>query len=72
MTAILEIAKERRGGLAAEFAKLDDFIRMAETLIKYSQGLDRVSVVGADSPPSVSLLADSNHDTFSFRRDGGA
>ncbi len=37
MTDVVEIAKECRATLAAEIAKLDDFIRMAEKLEKYSQ-----------------------------------
>ena len=57
--------------LAAELAKLDDFIRMAEALAKYSRGLDRVSVVDADGAAPGAILADSGHDTFRFRRDGG-
>jgi len=36
MTDVVEIAKERQARLAAEMAKLDDFIRMAEALLKYS------------------------------------
>ena len=72
MIAVVEIAKERRKRLAVEIGKLDVFVRMAEALIKYSQGLDRVSIMDADSPASTSLLADSNHDAFSFIIDGGA
>ncbi len=44
MTDVVEIANERSGALAAEIDKLtaelgtlDDFIRMAETLLKHSQ-----------------------------------
>ncbi len=37
MTDVVEIAKERQTRLAAEFAKLDDFIRMAEALMNPSQ-----------------------------------
>ena len=36
MTDVVEIAKERRARLAAEIAKLDEFIRMAEMLVKYN------------------------------------
>ena len=36
MTDVVEIAKERRATLAAEIGKLDDFIRMAEALLKHS------------------------------------
>ncbi len=37
MTDVVEIAKERQARLAAEIAKLDGFIRMAEALVKNSQ-----------------------------------
>ncbi len=37
MTDVVEIAKARRATLAAEIGKLDDFIRMAEALVKTSQ-----------------------------------
>jgi len=37
MTDLVEIAKERQARLAAEFGRLDDFIRMAEALVKNSQ-----------------------------------
>ncbi len=36
MTDVVEIANERRGALTAEIGKLDDFIRMAEALVKHS------------------------------------
>ncbi len=36
MTDVVEIAKERRVRLAAEIVKLDDFILMAERLVKYN------------------------------------
>ena len=37
MTDVVEIARERRVRLAAEIGKLDDFIRMAETLLNHSR-----------------------------------
>ncbi len=37
MTDVVEIAKARRATLAAEIGKLDDFIRIAEALVKDSQ-----------------------------------
>ena len=37
MTDLVEIAKECQARLAAEFGRLDDFIRMAEALVKNSQ-----------------------------------
>ncbi|MCH8166948.1 MAG: hypothetical protein IID49_02230 [Proteobacteria bacterium] len=36
MTDVIALAKERRARLAAEISKLDDFMRMAELLVKYS------------------------------------
>jgi len=36
MTDVVEIAKERRVRLATEITKLDEFIRMAEILVKYT------------------------------------
>ncbi len=72
MTDVVEIAKERRARLAVEIAKMDNFIGMAEALMKYNRGLDRVPVKDTDSPVPMALLADSGHDTFSFRRNGGA
>ncbi len=36
MTDVVEIAKERRERLAKEIAKLDEFILMAERLVKYT------------------------------------
>lgn len=35
MTDVLELARERRKRLTAEIAKLDEFIQMAEMLVKY-------------------------------------
>jgi hypothetical protein len=35
MTDVVEIARERKVRLAAEIGKLDDFIRMAEALLKH-------------------------------------
>ena len=37
MTDVVEIAKERRARLVAEIAKLDDFVCMAEALLKHSR-----------------------------------
>ena len=36
MTDVVEIAKKRRATLAAEIGKLDDFVCMAEKLVKYA------------------------------------
>ena len=37
MTDVVEIAKERQAKLAAEIGKLDNFISMAEALLKHSR-----------------------------------
>ena len=37
MTDVVEIAQKRKAKLAAEIGKLDNFINMAEALIKRSQ-----------------------------------
>jgi DNA-binding XRE family transcriptional regulator len=49
MTDVVEIAKKRRAALAAEVGALGDFIRMAEALVKYGQGLGRGPVMDADA-----------------------
>lgn len=38
MADVVEIARSRRARLAAEIARLDDFIRMAEMLLRYADG----------------------------------
>jgi transcriptional regulator with XRE-family HTH domain len=69
MTDVVEIAKERRAKLKAEVAKLDEFIRMAEKLVKFSQGLNRGPVMGADSAVPKGRLADRDHDADFIRKD---
>ena len=49
MTDVVEIAKKRRATLAAEIDALGNFIRMAEALVKYGQGLGRGPVMDADA-----------------------
>ncbi len=72
MTAVVEIAKERRVGLAAEFAKLDDFIRMAEALAKDSQGSGCDPVMDAAGAALGVLLADRGHDADLINEDMAA
>ena len=55
MTDVVEIAKGRRDALAAEIAKLDDFVHMAEKLVK-NGGTDAEDE--HDSSPLI-LLADT-------------
>ena len=69
MTDVVEIAKERRVRLAAEIGKLDDFIRMAEALVKYSQGLGRGPVIDADGAAPRVLLPDRGRDADCIRED---
>lgn len=47
MTDVLKIALDKRAELHEELAKLDDFIRMAETLIRNSTG--KAPVLGEKS-----------------------
>ena len=49
MTDVVEIAKACRARLAAELAKLDNFIRMAEALVQNGRGLGRGPVMAADA-----------------------
>ncbi|MHA1529904.1 MAG: helix-turn-helix domain-containing protein [Alphaproteobacteria bacterium] len=62
MTAVVEIAKERRASLAAELASLDDFIRMAEALGNVYQGSGRDPVVDAAGAAPGVPMADRGHD----------
>ena len=53
MTDVVEIAKERRVRLAAEIGKLDDFVRMAEALLKPSQlKSNKASTLKTKRPPN--------------------
>ena len=49
MTDVVEIAKKRRATLASEIGALGNFIRMAEALVNYGQGLGRGPVMDADA-----------------------
>ena len=53
MTDVVEIAKERRVRLAVEIGKLEDFIHMAEALMKHHQM----------KPSKVSNLDDDDNET---------
>lgn len=52
MTDVLKIALERRAELNDEVAKLDEFIRMAETLIRGSQRMQTSPVAHAATTPA--------------------
>ncbi len=58
MTDVVEIAKERQARIAAEIAKLDDFIRMAEALVEWSQ-----SKAGKASDTEDEAAADKDETT---------
>ena len=62
MTDVVKIARDCRATLAAEIAKLDDFIRMAELLVKYDQRLDRDPALGAVGSATEAGLADHDND----------
>ena len=47
MADVLRIAHERRAELRAEIAKLDEFIRMGEALIRYSRANAAKNETGA-------------------------
>ena len=51
MTDVLKLALDRRAELHEELAKLDDFIRMAEVLIRNSQ--TRAAQVEEDAEPAM-------------------
>jgi transcriptional regulator with XRE-family HTH domain len=72
MTDVVEIARECRAKLAAEIARLDDFIRMSEALVKSDQVLDSGPAMEADSTVPRVHLADRGHDADSIREDAKA
>lgn len=48
MADVIQIAKNRRKALATELAKLDDFIQMAESLMKWHESKgEKASDAGA-------------------------
>lgn len=57
MTDVVAIAQERKRSLQAEIKRLDNFIHMAEALVKYGQGLDR-PVREADPAAPMALLSE--------------
>jgi transcriptional regulator with XRE-family HTH domain len=62
MTDVVKIARDCRATLAAEIARLDDFIRMGELLVKYGQRLDRDPALGAAGSATGAGLADHDDD----------
>ncbi len=54
MTDVVEIAKQRLDALEAEIGKLDDFIRMAEALLKHSLSKSNKASAADDEKPAES------------------
>lgn len=57
MTDVLKIALERRADLHEEVAKLDEFIRMAEALIRTSQARHAEEAVATTAQPEVRTMS---------------
>ncbi len=67
MTDVVEIAKERQARLAAEIAKLDDFIRMAEALVENSQSKLNQASDTEDEMAAGGNGAEAEHEDLSVR-----
>ncbi len=67
MTDVVEIAKERQARLAAEVGKLDDFIRMAEVLLKHSRLESSKASATEDEKAAGGNNAESEHEDLSAR-----
>jgi hypothetical protein len=66
MTDVIRIAKERRTRLQTEVAKLDDFIRMAEALVEWSQTKSgRTNELDVERPGTSSSSSSSTSSTSS-------
>lgn len=58
MTDVVKIAKERRGLLQAEIARLDGFINIAEALVKYERELKRGEANEPEPAAPIALLSE--------------
>ncbi len=67
MTDIVEIAKERQARLAAEFSRLDEFLRMAEALVKNSQSKSSKASDTEDEMAAGGNGADAEREDLSVR-----
>ncbi len=67
MTDVVEIAKERRDALATEIGKLDDFIRMAEALVKNSQSKSNKASATEDEKSAGGNGAEAGREDLSAR-----
>jgi hypothetical protein len=65
MTDVVEIAKECRVTLEAEIARLDDFIRMAEKLLKYNR-LESSKTPGAEQEKTAEPTDPANARPYSM------
>ncbi len=67
MTDVVEIAKERQARLAAEIAKLDDFVRMAEMLVKYHPSKSNKASGAEDEKAAGGKDAEAERENLSIR-----
>jgi transcriptional regulator with XRE-family HTH domain len=63
MTDVIRIAMDRRALLAAEVARLDNFLKMAKALIKFDQGGDGGVIAGAGGAASADVKEDRDAGT---------
>jgi hypothetical protein len=63
MTDVVKIAKKCHAELSAEIAKLDEFIRMAEKLLKYEQASSNIAP-GTDGDMADELAGAINASTI--------
>ncbi len=67
MTDVVEIARERRVRLATEIGKLDDFIRMAEALVKQSLSKSSKASATEDEKSAGGNGAEAGREDLSVR-----
>ena len=67
MTDVVEIAKERRARLSAEIAELDDFVHMAEMLVKYNPSKSNKASGTEDEKAAGGNGAEAEREDLSFR-----
>jgi hypothetical protein len=67
MTDVVEIAKERQAKLAAEIGKMDDFIRMAEELLKHSRSESSKASATEDEKAAGGNGAEAGREDLSAR-----
>ena len=67
MTDVVEMAKERRATLAAEIGELDNFIRMAEALVKQSLSKSSKASATEDEKSAGGNGAEAGREDLSVR-----